>query len=409
MSLRHTFVPAACLVILSAAVMVMLRAPAESATLEMDTVRTEGVERAHQVLSKTYEVDRKYRSMMGPWSQQKIFLAESEEPELLWITGYKAVMVGEDGEKAMPQEFMCHSNLDINPSEHMERFRGRKAISGRLFTLSQGQFDIQLPQGFGIPLMSDEPLNLTTQVLNLNHEDRTFQVRHKVTVEFVRDRDVEGSMRPLFPSGVYGLVSLEGRPLHFGIPGEEGSPAQESSHSTHAGDSGAAEHGGDPALAEAAEGGMGPGCMIGQNAAQHEYQDPLGQRFTGHWVVEPGREENRTLVTKILNLPFDTRVHYIAVHLHPFAESLELVDLTRGTTVFKSHVRPAEKGIGIDHVEYFSSPEGLQLYEDHDYELVSVYNNTSGEAQDSMAVMYLYLADVEFERPAAAQRAAVER
>ncbi len=403
MSLRHTFVPAACLVILSAAVMVMLRAPAESATLELDAAQTASVERAYQVLSKTYEVDRKYRSMMGPWSQQEIFLVESEEPELLWITGYKAVMVGEDGEQAMPQEFMCHSNLDINPSEHMQRFRGRKAISGRLFTLSQGQFDIQLPAGFGIPLMSDEPLNLTTQVLNLNHDDQTFQVRHKVTVEFVRDRDLEGSLRPLFPTGIYGLVSLEGRPLHFGVAEASAQAPQEASPSK------------DPAepmdhsMAEAAEGGMGPGCMIGQNAAQHEYQDPLGQRFTGHWVVEPGREENRTLVTKILNLPFDTRVHYIAVHLHPFAESLELVDLTRGTTVFKSHVRPAEKGIGIDHVEYFSSPEGLELDQDHDYELVSVYNNTSGEAQDSMAVMYLYLADVEFERPAAAQQAVVER
>ena len=365
------------------------------------------------VLSDVYEVDRLYRSMKGPQSQQQIRLGDPATEELLWITGYSAVMVGADGAASMAQEFMCHSNLDVDTAAHRQAVGASRGFNPRLFTLSQGQFAVRFPPGFGIPVLSTESMRLTTQVLNLNHDDQTFQVRHKVTVEFVRDRDLEGSLRPLFPSGVYGLVSLEGRPLHFGVPGDEGAAPQDASgsttHSTHAVDSGATEHGEDHALAEAAEGGMGPGCMIGQNAAQHEYQDPLGQRFTGHWVVEPGREENRTLVTKILNLPFDTRVHYIAVHLHPFAESLELVDLTRGTTVFKSHVRPAERGIGIDHVEYFSSPEGLQLHQDHDYELVSLYNNTSGEAQDSMAVMYLYLADVEFQRPAAAQRAAVDR
>ena len=56
------------------------------------------------------------------------------------------------------------------------------------------------------------------------------------------------------------------------------------------------------------------------------YREP----FSGHWVVPPGRQENRTLVTEWLNLRFDTTVHYIAVHLHPFAESLELRMDARG-------------------------------------------------------------------------------
>ncbi len=34
-------------------------------------------------------------------------------------------------------------------------------------------------------------------------------------------------------------------------------------------------------------------------------------------VVQPGREENHTRVTEIMNLPFDTKIHYIAVHMHP--------------------------------------------------------------------------------------------
>ena len=115
-------------------------------------------------------------------------------------------------------------------------------------------------------------------------------------------------------------------------------------------------------------------------------------------MVPPGREVNRTLVTQLMQLPYDTKAHYSAVHLHPFAESLEFRDLTAGKTLFKSAARNYEDKIGLDHVDYFSSAEGIELFKDHDYEIVSVYNNTTDEEQDSMAVMYLYLHDKVFNK-----------
>ncbi len=341
--------------------------------------RVSAEEHSKEVLSSGYLVDRKYRSMKGPYSQQEFQLGGEEAPELLWITSYRAVMVEEDGETPMPQEFMCHSNLDVDPRRHNQLFSSRNPISGRLFTLSQGQFEIVLPEGFGLPLLSTESLELTTQVLNLNHDEISVNVRHKVKVDYVREKDLEAPIKPLFPLAVYGLVSLEERPLIFGRSedgAEEG--AEEEDH--------------------------GPSCLVRFNAASHEYRDPLGRRFSGHWLVRPGKEVNRTLVTEILDLPFDTTVHYIAVHLHPFAESLELRDLTAGESVFKSQVRPADKGIGIRHVDFYSSEDGLSLFKSHEYELVSVYNNTSGEDQDSMAVMYMYLLDKRFEAPALTER-----
>lgn len=116
-------------------------------------------------------------------------------------------------------------------------------------------------------------------------------------------------------------------------------------------------------------------------------------------MVPPGRQVNRTLVTKVMNLPFDTTIHAIAVHLHPFAESLELRDLTTGERVFVSHAENLPDRIGLARVEAFSSPEGIPLFKDHEYELVSVYHNTSGVDQDSMAVMLLYLRDHDFTAP----------
>lgn len=327
------------------------------------------------VLSPPYRIEEKYRSMLGPYAQQDVYLVESPEPELLWITGYETEVVDAADGSEVSQEFMCHANLDFEAKEYMKTFRMRHGVSGRVFTLSQGQQRIDFPDGFGIPILSSQPLDLTTQVLNLNLEDPDLTVRHRVTVEYVRDREVspDRPMKPLYQAAVQGLKSLEDHGIHYGL-GEE-----------HV----------DGAL-------HGPSCGVGMAAVSSaEETDPLGRRFTSHWVVEPGREVNRSLVTRFLNLPWDTTAHYIAVHLHPFAESLELIDRTTGETVFRAEVDPADGKIGIDRVDHLASPEGIPLYADHEYELVSVYDNTSGEPQDSMAVMYMYLLDHGFRRPEA--------
>jgi len=335
--------------------------------------RVEAARRSHTVLSPVYTVDRKYRSMMGPYSEQRIELGKADDAdgsELLWIVGYRAVMVGPDGETPVPQEFMCHSNLDVDVASHAEALGISPSFSSRLFTLSQGQLEVRFPAGFGLPMRSDESLSLTTQVLNLNLDlaatGEELEVRHKVTVEYVRDAEVGSGMKALFPTSAYGLALLEGDDGYFGVrrPDDE----------TH-----------------------GPGCMVADSASEHAYEDGMGRKFTGHWVVEPGREVNRTLVTRLMQIPYDTTLHYIAVHLHPFAESLELRDLTTGETLFESAAENFDDHIGLARVDSFSSREGIPVYADHEYELVSVYDNTTDEDQDSMAVMYLYLHDRELD------------
>lgn len=126
-------------------------------------------QRTETVLSPVYTIDQKYRSMMGPYSEQQILLdgvpepgseqfaaeppapaadgpaAGDAEPELLWITGYRAVMVGADGSEPMAQEFMCHSNLDLDLAAHEEVWGEVPGFGSRLFTLSQGQFDVRFP------------------------------------------------------------------------------------------------------------------------------------------------------------------------------------------------------------------------------------------------------------------------
>lgn len=308
-----------------------------------------------EFLSETYTVDKLYRSMMGPSSKKLVTLLPKEEPrELLWVTGFDAVMVGADGETPMPQEFMCHSNFSV------QRTGPQKAYV-RLFTLSQGQLSVRFPAGFGIPVMSDEVYSVETQVLNLNYPEGTREVRHSVEVDYVRDRNVERPYKPLFVTHGYVLVTLEEEPVTFGVENP------------------------DALLAEAC-------CLPGDAASTDSLKrDEAGNRFSGHFVVPVGRHEYRTLVTEQMGLKYDTAMHQAAIHLHPFAESLELYDMTADRSVYKSQARGFDDKIGLEHVDEYSSEEGLPLFRDHQYQLIAVYDNTSGEPQDSMAVMLMYL------------------
>ncbi|MGI9533862.1 MAG: hypothetical protein ACR2NW_02830 [Thermodesulfobacteriota bacterium] len=328
--------------------------------------KTRSIEKKYTIISPLYNVDKVYKSMKGPYSTSKFRIPGVRSDEIIWITGFKAVMVGKNPSVKMSQEFMCHSNLDINIKKHREIFGlGKNSGSRRLFTLSQGQYEIKFPDGYGIPVLGNEVFNLTTQVLNLNNTEKKHDVRHKVTISYIFDKDSDKKIKPLMQMAAVGLKLLDGEDGYYNI----NNPSEE-----HHGSS----------------------CLIGQNASTHTYKDDFNREFTGHWVVEPGREVNRTNTTRFLSLPYDTTIHYIAVHLHPFAEFLKLVDLTTGETLFKSKVKSARDKIGIEHVEFFESEKGIPIYKDHQYQLISNYNNTSHEPQDSMAVMYLYVNDKEF-------------
>jgi len=348
----------------------MKERPIPPAGIQKNSFNPRSNERQVTFLSDIYEIDSIYKSMKGPSSKEEILLIDSKEPELIWITGYSAVMVRPDGETPMSQEFMCHSNLDFDSKTHNYLFQSRtNPLRDRLFTLSQGQDDVRFPEGFGIPMLSPETLSLTTQVLNLNHENADLKTRHKVTISYIRDSELKSPIKPLIQLAANGMKRLdEHDDGYFGV--------MEPDKEIH-----------------------GSGCLLGENASSHVQRDEYYRKFTGHWVVKPGKEVNHTLVTDFLRIPYDTTVHYIAIHLHPFAESLELRDLTTGETVFRSKARNSENRIGLDYVDYFSATEGIPVYKGHEYQLISIYNNTTDSDQDSMAVIYMYMLDKDYRRP----------
>lgn len=316
------------------------------------------------VLSDVYHIDTIYKSMMGPMSSKKIKLGSTYSTQLMWITGFEAMVVDAKGTEILPNDYVCHSNLNLDFALLNNTFR-MSHRSDRAFTLSQGQLKVNFPEGFAIPTLGMYPFLLSTQALNLNNHDLDIEVRHKIKIDYVIDSFLENAFTPLMVTSAYGVKALKKGQQHYDV--------QSTDHATY-----------------------GQSCLVGTAARPRDITDKYGQKFTGHWIVPPGREVNYTNVTRMMNIPFNTTIHYISVHAHPFAESLELKDLTTGESLFKSEVLNSKNKIGIDQAAIFSSVEGIPVYKDHEYQLISIYNNTSDTDQDAMAVMYLYLKDVNY-------------
>jgi len=197
---------------------------------------------AKTVVSRVYTIDAIFRSMEGPSGMDKASLwDEPGPPELLWVTGYRAEMVGPDADETTSPEFMCHSTMNItDDTAYQKRFPSRLGLlANRLFTLDQGSTLVDLPSGFGVPVMSDQVMLFNSQVLNHNLRTAPFDVRQKIYIEFVRDRDLEKPLIPLLQHGAWVSVLVDGRDGHYGL--KEGETAE------------------------------GPGCSMGDNNGLAEY------------------------------------------------------------------------------------------------------------------------------------------
>lgn len=325
--------------------------------------------------SQTYDIDRLYSSMQGPRSDLTVSLATSKEPELLWIKGVHAVVVDELGEP-ISQEFMCHVVGSIEEIEERNAALGLPTTQSnglpresRFATLSQGIYHKQYPQGFGLPILSTHVLKFTSQVLNMNAPDAQLHLRHRIVVQYIRDADLKQPMRAITSSFANVMMLVEGEEGsgYFGI--------RQPDEATH-----------------------GASCSVGQKAdSELGLMNDGHRKFTPHWILPPGEANNETLATELMDLRYDTTIHSIDVHLHPFAKWVELRDLTSGTSVFRSKARQVDQGIGLAYVQTFRSAEGIPVFRDNQYAIVSAYDNTSGRAQDAMAAMYFGLYDKEFD------------
>ncbi len=351
-----------------------------------------------ELLSEPYRLDQVYKSMTGPRGNQPgiRLLEKAPVDAVLWLTGLETRVVDASSLEPISNEYLCHSNLTLNPDTTTpEKYNASfasptHARDWRLFTLIPGRMTTYFPEGFGIPIRNDNLLDYFTMALNQNpgHPERVVRMKTKITF---RQTNASEPLKPLFRRAVY--VYQQHKELSpggtlskaVGVKGHQGENCAESCP--------VPQTGATPSTFQELDKGLdrhpGATCCVA-NASPEGVVDQFGQENTVHWMVPPGKHLYRTEVTKQMNLPFDTTVHYVTGHLHPYGESLKLVDLESGQTVFEIKAGCFHDRLGVATMSEILSKEGIPVYQGRRYELLAEYHNTSTEPIDAMAILYFY-------------------
>jgi len=330
-----------------------------------------------KIVSQSHAIDRQYRSMDGPTDTQHFQLRNTDHPELAWITG-ASINILDANDNPKPDHHLCHSNLYFTSfNQRHPVMLNNTTTHEKFLDLIQGQTEIQFPENYGIPVFSNESLTFHSMVINSQPVDKPYHIKVETSFEYIPQKDVKGHMRALAQRHIPLRVPVggfESQDQTIIVPRKDGCEMGSLNKNKNC-----------PPIYKAA------------NAISIESYT-TGDNLSLHWLVPPGRHEYRyNLKREGIRIPFNTTVHYMAMHLHPFAESLEFKNITTGETIFKGYAKNLPNGQGLSHLDYFSSTEGIALDISHEYELIAVYNNTSSEDITAMAVMYLYYWDKPFD------------
>lgn len=318
-------------------------------------------------------IDTIYRSMQGPYVSERIQIEKNNE-EIVYIIGYSSQVVDAKSNQALPPRYMCHNNLNYAEVEDLPWNLKTSGSNSRIFTLSEGQTQLNLPNGFGIPIKANQPFEMVSQVLNHNEENLHLKSRHKVEIIYKGETEGE-SITPLYQQSVFVTQQLEGPEGAYGLP---------LSCSNHV-----------YSKNDVSKKATIHDCSIVYEKGEYNpYSDKYGIKYTGHWTLPNGKQELKTDVTRMLDLSEDSRIHMIGVHLHPFAEKLSFWDTTSDSLLYETNIQKDSSNFSFDNIAFFQSTQGIPVYVDHRYELRSTYHCTDSSTEHTaMAVMYLYLED----------------
>jgi hypothetical protein len=293
-------------------------------------------------------------------------------------------VVGANGAREESSEWFCHANLTLpgdtapallfgegveTPVEAHRRLNPDNAdLDHRLFTLVPGREEIRLPDGFGIPMRTSEPLEFLSMALNLNapRPDKRIRFATEITTS------VDPSLKPVFRRALYCHVTST----------PETTPRPDAM-----------------CVSPAAAGPGGYAASCGPDMQDFKpawIEERFGKNQIMNWIVPPGRHFYTNDVTAQLNIPKDTTIHYATGHLHPYGAKLELIEENAGggeTPLLSVAVRNSEGRLGVREVSEVSRSEGIPVAKSSRYKLVAEYDNTTGRSIDAMAILYLYLSE----------------
>lgn len=357
-----------------------------------------------ELLSSRYTLDREYKSMRGPRSNQpRIRMSnDAASHKTIWLTGVETEIVDAKRMEKVSNEFFCHSNLTLNPDtttpqKHNSSFDRKTHVDWRLFTLIPGRMEIHLPSGYGVPLKNDTLLDYFTMSLNQNPGQPNRNVRMRSRITYRTQAAHASSLQPLFCRPLYiyqqhkkTVVGVK-KTRAFNVHGDHvGETCSNSCAKNQAGAT-------PSSFANAYEQNNlnqhpGSTCCVA-SASPDGIVEQFGAENTMHWMVPCGKHRYRTEVTQQMSLPFNTTAHYVTGHLHPFGKWLKLVEIDSQQTVLEITSRDFSDRLGVEHISEIKSQTGIPIRKDRRYELITEYDNRSNEPIDAMAILYLFLYD----------------
>lgn len=315
----------------------------------------------YKMISPAFYIDGIYKSMEGPKSSNYIQL--SQDSTLLWITGFHVKALNSKNKKQISNDFICHTNIDFNDVKYFSNFHLEKRIGKqypRMTSLSHGLENFEFPKGYGVPMLGNDLLYVTTESLNHNILKANYLIKHEVQIDYTAKA---AEYKPLMSRTVYIM-----------LPYDKSDPFKSPV---------------DP----------GKDYCIPVETKNHSYDDGKGNKMSGHWVIPTGKHRYHSAINSQLQMETDSiRLHAAAVHVHPFATALTLWDKTANKVIFKSNVINHQGKIGLSKIDAFSSESGVWMYKNHEYELVLEVNNTTTTNQDMMGSMFLFFYDEELDR-----------
>lgn len=311
-----------------------------------------------------FHLDRQYPSMTGPDKREKVTLGAGETGSQIWVKAMRLdIRNGQGGVE--PVDYLCHAWLAMDrPGDQSvpQKTKGTVTTRGRNyyledsmnFTLSGSHREIRLPPGYAIPVERRD-LNATVIAMALNNKDGSLEkdLYYTMTVQYMDDAAArQYGIKPLKILSTF-IPTIDVAPELAVLPGD--SICFSDAHS----------------------------AMTGRIAN------------TAVFPVPPGRHEFRTVLEKTGVFEKGGTIHYMGTHMHAFGESMAFFDKTENRVLWTGQVNrrrtanatPAPDG-------WYASAEGIAIDPAHVYELVGVYNNTTGKTiPDAMAMLRVYYSE----------------
>lgn len=289
-----------------------------------------------QVRGRPVTIDRLYPPGLGPVSSQDLTLLTTY-PEKLWLTGIDVRVKG-DADDSSVDGVLSGMTLGLsNVERHREIHALQGLLSPSLFHPTASTPSLRLPQGYGIPLMSNEVLYLSSVWQNRELYRQPLKARADTTLHFAR------------PSEEKPLRELRVYPVHVTVPLAAGKGAT------------------DPEFR-----------LVDPSKA---YQDEDGQLVGNTWWIPSGLSQTSSLVAHQLPPNKELTVRYATSFLYEDWESFELYDLTTERSLLE--FRPGETLAR-------EFPDGLKVDSRHRLELRVSYRNRALSDHAGLAMLILY-------------------